>query len=134
MAAYNRGKRIGLINRNLTSNLSVTIERSTDVADNAYHDGMNADKAIAELQKLIDKPFFITWLSQTPSSVQCAKTLLGSLSSDSIKLPTITDWPKDMPVVAATNWGELRAYSDIPEIGNLGEDKTRELIHGYFAC
>jgi len=36
--------------------------------------------------------------------------------------------------MALTNWGELRAYSDIPATGDLDEAHTRRLIHGYHAC
>jgi iduronate 2-sulfatase len=44
------------------------------------------------------------------------------------------DKPKNAPDIAFTNWNELRSYSDIPDVGPCDETKTRELIHGYYAC
>lgn len=40
----------------------------------------------------------------------------------------------DVPKLATTDWGELRAYADIPKQGRLDREKTRRLIHGYYAC
>jgi len=42
--------------------------------------------------------------------------------------------PHHAPDLAFSNWGELRSYSDIPDVGPCDEAKTRELIHGYYAC
>jgi arylsulfatase A-like enzyme len=42
--------------------------------------------------------------------------------------------PKNVPKIALTNWGELRAYSDIPAVGPLTDDQARTLKHGYYAC
>ena len=36
--------------------------------------------------------------------------------------------------MALTNWGELRAYEDIPRVGPLTEEQARTLKHGYYAC
>ncbi len=42
--------------------------------------------------------------------------------------------PKGAPDAALHNWGELRAYHDIPPKGPLSSDMARTLIHGYYAC
>ncbi len=42
--------------------------------------------------------------------------------------------PDGAPSFAGTNWGELRNYSDIPEIGPVSNEMTRKLIHGYHAA
>lgn len=106
-----------------------------DVADNAYPDGMIADKAIKELQGLKDKPFFMAVGFHKPHlPFNAPARYWDHYDRDAIKLPTITDWPKNMPDIAASNWNELRAYSDIPVYGNLEDEKARTLIHGYYAC
>ena len=42
--------------------------------------------------------------------------------------------PDGAPAFAPTMWGELRNYSDIPEVGPLNDERARELIHGYYAA
>ncbi|HBJ33953.1 MAG TPA: iduronate-2-sulfatase, partial [Planctomycetaceae bacterium] len=42
--------------------------------------------------------------------------------------------PKGAPSYAATSYGELRNYSDMPEMGAIDEATTRRLIHGYYAA
>jgi len=106
-----------------------------DVADNAYGDGMNADKAIEALNELKDTPFFLAvgffkphlpfnapkkyWDRYKPSDIQLAKNPFA---------------PKDSPKIAWTDWGELRKYHGMPRTGKMPDDLARQLIHGYYAC
>lgn len=52
---------------------------------------------------------------------------------EAIKLPENNAAPENAPELASTNFGELRAYTNIPKAGKLSDDQTRELIHGYRA-
>ncbi len=42
--------------------------------------------------------------------------------------------PRDVPKIAQSNWGELRAYEDVPSVGELTSEQARTLKHGYYAC
>ena len=39
-----------------------------------------------------------------------------------------------MPQIALHTFGELRSYSDIPDVGPVDDRKALELIRGYYAC
>ncbi|MCX7887004.1 MAG: sulfatase-like hydrolase/transferase [Verrucomicrobiae bacterium] len=53
---------------------------------------------------------------------------------ESFPLPKLKTPPIGAPEFAPTTWGELRSYSDIPDVGPLDDAKTRLLIHGYHAA
>ncbi|MFP4058336.1 MAG: sulfatase [Candidatus Brocadiia bacterium] len=106
-----------------------------DVPDNGYRDGATADKAIQELRRLKDKPFFLAVGFLKPHlPFNAPKKYWDLYRRQDIQLPARRDWPDDMPRIAGMNWGELRQYVGIPSKGNLDEDQARELIHGYYAC
>ena len=115
-----------------------------DVADEAYPDGRLANMAVEALSRLAVKatskqkeeqqPFFLGVGFSKPHLPFCAPKRYWDLYDRSrIPLP-YAERPKNAPDIAFTNWGELRSYSDIPDLGNVDEVKTRELIHGYYAC
>ena len=106
-----------------------------DVADNAYQDGKLADRAIAQLNRLKDEPFFLATGFFKPHLPFAAPRRYWDLyQRDDIDLADNPFKPKDCPELALHNWGELRVYSDIPRKGPMPDDKARELIHGYYAC
>jgi len=106
-----------------------------DVPDNGYPDGATADKAIEELRRLKGKPFFLAVGFLKPHlPFNAPKKYWDLYRREDIKLPSNRNWPKDMPPVAGSSWGELRAYTGIPAQGNLPDAQARELIHGYYAC
>jgi arylsulfatase A-like enzyme len=114
-----------------------------DVPDEAYSDGSLAAMAIQSLQELAPKakaagdrrqPFFLGVGFAKPHLPFCAPKQYWDLYDRSrIPLP-YPDKPKNAPGIALTSWGELREYTDIPRVGPCDEAKTRELIHGYYAC
>lgn len=113
-----------------------------DVEDDAYQDGKIANKAIEALRNLAPKakaeknrkPFFLGVGFIKPHLPFTAPKKYWDLYDRSkITLP-YPNKPKNAPDIAFTNWGELRAYSDIPDVGNIDEAMTKELIHGYYAC
>jgi len=106
-----------------------------DVPDNALPDGKTADKAIEVLRGIKDKPFFLAVGFLKPHLPFVApKKYFDLYPPDEITLADNPFPPKDCPQIALTNWGELRAYSDIPKTGPLPEEKARELIRAYFAA
>jgi iduronate 2-sulfatase len=106
-----------------------------DVPDSAYPDGMTCDKAIQELHRLREKPFFLAAGFVKPHlPFNAPKKYWDLYSPDDIELPSRADWPENMPKVAGSDWGELRAYTGIPRKGPVDEATMRMLIHGYYAC
>jgi iduronate 2-sulfatase len=109
-----------------------------DVPDNTYGDGMLADEAIARLRAAKEKhgePWFIGVGFFKPHLPFVAPKKYWDLyKRESFPLPALKVPPIGAPEFAPTTWGELRAYSDIPEVGPLDDAKTRLLLHGYHAA
>ncbi|MFQ6036776.1 MAG: sulfatase-like hydrolase/transferase [Sedimentisphaerales bacterium] len=110
---------------------------AADVADNAYFDGMIADKAISDLRRLkqMDKPFFLALGFLKPHlPFNAPKKYWDLYRKQDIDLADNPFRPKGAPDAALHNWGELRAYEGIPKKGPLPDELARTLIHGYYAC
>lgn len=106
-----------------------------DVPDNAYSDGAIADAAIEMLRQAKDKPFFLAVGFLKPHLPFVAPKKYWDLyRRDEILMAPNPFAPKDAPKIALTDWGELRAYEDIPRLGPLTEEQARTLKHGYYAC
>jgi iduronate 2-sulfatase len=115
-----------------------------DVPDDAYLDGKLVTMAVESLNRLATKakakneqdrqPFFLGVGFRKPHLPFCAPKKYWDLY-DRSKIPMPYPLkPKNAPDIAFTTWGELRSYSDIPDVGPCDEAKTKELIHGYYAC
>ncbi len=115
-----------------------------DVPDNTYEDGKLTEMGIKALNELAKKatikdekerqPFFLGLGFRKPHLPFIAPKKYWDLYDRSkIPLPYPLK-PKNVPDVAFANWQEMRAYSDIPDVGPCDEAKTKELIHGYYAC
>jgi len=110
---------------------------AADVPDNAYFDGMIADKAISDLRRLadMDKPFFLALGFLKPHlPFNAPKKYWDLYKRQEIDLADNPFRPKGAPDAALHNWGELRAYEGIPKKGPLPDELARTLIHGYYAC
>lgn len=106
-----------------------------DVADNAYPDGITAEHAITELNRLKDQPFFLAVGFQKPHlPFNAPKKYWDLYDEDKINLADNPFVPKNAPEEAFTNWGELRAYYGMPQEGPMPDELARKLIHGYYAC
>ncbi|MBI5395950.1 MAG: sulfatase-like hydrolase/transferase [Verrucomicrobia bacterium] len=109
-----------------------------DVPDTAYGDGMIADEAITRLRAAKDKPgepFFIAVGFLKPHLPFVAPKKYWDLYlCASFEPPNLQKRPIGAPEFAPTTWGELRQYSDIPEVGPLTTEQQRQLIHGYHAA
>jgi arylsulfatase A-like enzyme len=108
---------------------------AADVPDEAYSDGSIANEAIRILDDVEDKPFFLAVGFLKPHLPFIApKKYWDMYRRDSIPMAANPFPPQAAPRQALTNWGELRAYSDIPASGPLTDEKKRILKHGYYAC
>lgn len=108
-----------------------------DVGDSDYADGKTADKAISDLRRLKqkDQPFFLAVGFVKPHlPFNAPKKYWDLYDPEKIKLADNAFRPKDAPDEAIHNWGELRAYYNIPKQGPLSDGMARKLIHGYYAC
>jgi choline-sulfatase len=111
---------------------------SADVADNAYHDGLTADKSLADLRRLAkqQQPFFLAVGFLKPHLPFVAPKRYWDLYDRAeIKLPENYRYvPQDAPAVSIHNWGELRHYHGVPAQGPVSDEMAHTLIHGYYAC
>lgn len=106
-----------------------------DVPDNAYPDGQIADNAIKALHQIKDRPFFLAVGFYKPHlPFNAPKKYWDLYDPADFKLPDHRYPPENAPVLASTNFGELRAYYGIPQKGDLTEEQALQLIHGYHAC
>jgi len=108
-----------------------------DVADNVYGDGEITDQAIALLKegKLKIHPFFLAIGFFKPHlPFNAPKKYWDLYNGDEIATATNPFPPENVPKIALSDWGELRAYEDIPKLGSLSEEQTKKLKHGYYAC
>ena len=106
----------------------------SDSPDNAHPDGKIAFRAIEELRKLKndDKPFFLaTGFYRPHLPFTAPKKYWDLYKRKDITLPS-----NPQPVengITRGKWDELRRYGDIPKNGPVSEEKSRELLHGYYA-
>lgn len=110
---------------------------SADVLDNAYADGVLAEKAIATLKQLKGKeePFFLAVGFFKPHLPFIAPQKYWDLyDHDKIQLPANYHVPQEAPKESIHTSGELRSYAGIPAKGPVSEESARNLIHGYYAC
>ncbi len=107
------------------------------VDDEGYRDGVVARQAIESLRKNRDenpdKPFFMCVGFAKPHLPFAAPQRYWDLyNRDQFTVPD-RQRPGGAPDLAFTVWGELRGYRGMPETGELTDDLTRKLIHGYAA-
>ena len=110
------------------------------VSDYAYHDGKITVKAIEKLKEMKEnnKPFFLAigYVSPHLPFIQ-PKKYWDMYEHEKIELADNPYQPKNSPDIAIEaqhNSAELRKnYLNIPANGPLGDDLSRDLIHGYFA-
>ncbi|MDG1897733.1 MAG: sulfatase [Fuerstiella sp.] len=110
---------------------------SADVPDNAYADGLLAERAVAELRMLKDRdqPFFMAVGFLKPHLPFIAPEKYWTLyDHDQIEIPDNYHAPRDAPAESIHNSGELRSYAGIPARGPVSDETARNLIHGYNAC
>ncbi len=106
-----------------------------DIADNELVDGKTADKAVESLRQLKDKRFFLAVGFHKPHLPFVApKKYHDMYKIEDIRTAPNPFAPKDCPEVALYNSSELRAYTDVPDVGPVDEKKQKELIKAYYAA
>ncbi len=104
-----------------------------DVPDEGYKDGRAAQHAIETLKQLKEDNFLMfVGLSKPHLPYNSPKKYWDLYNKNDFKIPS-REKPQGMYKLALSNWGELKGYSNIPKKGDLNDDLTRDLIHGYHA-
>tara|TARA_B110000003_G_scaffold91431_1_gene93644 strand:+ start:13563 stop:15047 length:1485 start_codon:yes stop_codon:yes gene_type:complete len=111
-----------------------------DVDDYAYSDGKITKKAIEKLKSLKEdnKPFFMAlgYVSPHLPFIQ-PKKYWDLYDHNTIELANNSYHPKNAPEIAIRSQhysAELRnMYLDVPKTGNLDNELSKNLIHGYYA-
>ena len=105
-----------------------------DVPDEAYSGGSIAETAVRQLREIKDKPFFMCVGFHKPHLPFCApKKYWDMYKREDFTVPE-KKTPEAMPQIALNDFGEMRAYTDIPKVGPVDDDGARKLIHGYHAA
>ncbi len=120
---------------------------SANVPDSTYIDGIVCNAAIEALGKLKAdatpnddnqkeaRPFFLAVGFRKPHLPFCAPRKYWDLyDRDQIPMPVSNQSPEGAPELAIRSWKELEGYTDIPNDGQINDEKVRELRHGYYAC
>ena len=104
--------------------------------DNVLNDGATADRAIAALNQVKDKPFFLAVGFLKPHLPFVAPKKYFDLypPAEQFKLPDNREHPAGAPPLAVTDFSELRTYQGMPKKDTPVSDETaRELIRAYYA-
>ncbi len=118
-----------------------------DVPDHAYIDGANilqAKDVLTALQKKSQPFFFAVGFAKPHLPFNAPKKYWDLYQRDDMPVAAFQEKSKNAVDVAYHNSGELRAYSDIPELLSFTDQKSygltlplakqKELIHGYYAA
>lgn len=109
---------------------------SLDVADSDLGDGQLADEAIAALERVRDRPFFLGVGFLRPHLPFVAPKKYWDLY-DPAALPKVDANAQHggLPGLSSNGSHELRSqYRGVPPKGPLPDDLARNLWHGYLAC
>jgi len=109
-----------------------------DVPDNAYFDGMIAERAIRELGVLRDNesPFFLAVGFMKPHlPFNAPAKYWDRYDPAEISLAEFDHMPLNAPTEAKHYWGELRNYATVPDAPEpVSKEMALKLRHGYYAA
>ena len=110
-----------------------------DVEDHEYGDGYNTQLAIATLKDHMARkpgqPLFLGLGFYKPHlNFVAPKRYWDLYDRNDIKLATQTEAPKNGAATGIHASFELRVRHGIPKYGPIGDDLSRTLLHGYYAC
>lgn len=104
-----------------------------DVDDEFYKDGKVASDAIKTLKQLKDDKFLMfVGFSKPHLPFNAPKKYWDLYNPEQFTIPSRSK-PINMFRLALTKWGELRMYGGIPKEGDVNDELTKTLIHGYYA-
>ncbi len=108
--------------------------------DTDYADGRVADETVKRLKAAKQRlakdgtPFFITAGFVRPHLPFSAPKKYWDIHDPAkLPMPVHKAFPKDAPKVALKRGGEIAAFKPVPSNGEIDEELTRKLIHGYYA-
>ncbi|MBN2000161.1 sulfatase, partial [candidate division KSB1 bacterium] len=107
-----------------------------EAPEEKFPDHIMTTKTIEDLKRLekSDEPFFLAAGFVRPHlPFNAPKKYWDMYDQKKIDLADNPFRPKGAPDVAIHNWGELRAYHNIPETGPVDEETARNMVHGYYA-
>ncbi len=110
---------------------------AADVPDTGYADGLNAEEAVRQLNRLKDQRFFLAVGFYKPHLPHNApKTYWDLYDRDKIKPAAQAKPPKHVdPTISLHNSPELTTHYAWPSgPGNVTEAEARRTRHAYFAC
>ena len=109
-----------------------------DVSDSTLYDGQVADRAVASLKELSqkpDEPFFLAVGFIKPHSPYIAPKKYWDLYDPAkIDIAGQQDFLEGAPKIALHGSGELRRYTDQAKSGPIADDAQRGVKHAYYAC
>lgn len=105
--------------------------------DLTYQDGHIAKNAIQELRYLgkDNKPFFLAvGLNKPHTPFTAPKKYWDLIDVNELRLANNQYLPENAPDDAIYKSGEQRAYTGVPNTGEISDSLQLHLIHGYYAC
>lgn len=109
-----------------------------EVSEDELYDGQVTNQALKVMREIAakDQPFFLGVGFLKPHFPFIAPKKYWDLYDRSeIKIAENNFPPRDAPPIALqVHWPEARAQSDVPNSGAILPEKSREMIHGYYAC
>lgn len=107
---------------------------ATRVPDDNLVDNRVLNHALERLETLQDTSFFLAVGFKKPHLPFVApERYFDMYDTSNIEVPKKVV-PESHPPFSHTNFGELRKYHDIPPEGPLSDERSKELIRGYYAA
>lgn len=126
-------------NQKLTPGLKYQFGAPTEIGDgpdNAYNDGKLTDCAVAEMNRVKDRAFFLfVGYSKPHLPFTAPRKYWDMYDPGKIRLPTHPFPSPGITPYTQGDYAELRLFYGIPKAPiAVPEDQARHLIHGYYAC
>ncbi len=109
---------------------------SAPINDSVYIDGIMTQKVIKDIKKFkkTGEPFFLTaGFISNHLPFNAPTSHWDKYDKNDIKQPNNNYIPKNALPMSLSNWGEMRAYTNIPKKGQVTDETALKLIHGYNA-
>jgi len=124
-----------VLDENCTGKMKAAATEMADVPDTSYIDGKVCQAAIEILNEIKDSIFFLAVGFRRPHLPFSSPKKYWDLYKQEKIPPILNPVPPDgVPEIALHNWKELRGYTDMPNIGDVGPEKATQLRWGYYAA
>ena len=124
-----------VLDKNCTGRMKGTATERADVPDTSYIDGKVCREAIRMLNEIRDSTFFLAVGFRRPHLPFTAPARYWDLY-DPDEFPPVKSPlpPEGVPEIALHNWKELRGYTDMPDVGEVGPEEALRLRWGYYSA